>query len=29
MIQGFLYGRESYSKAEAKTDKYQRSLFEE
>jgi adenine-specific DNA methylase len=29
MIQGFLYGRESYSKAKVKTDKYQRSLFEE
>ncbi len=29
MVQGFLYGKESYGKAEAKVDKYQRTLFEE
>ncbi len=29
MLQGFLYGRESYRKAEAKIDKYQKTLFEE
>lgn len=29
MIQGFLYGKESYGKAEAKVDKHQRTLFEE
>jgi adenine-specific DNA methylase len=28
MIQGFLYGKESYGKAETKVDKYQRTLFE-
>jgi putative DNA methylase len=27
MIQGFLYGKESYGKAEAKVDKYQKTLF--
>jgi putative DNA methylase len=27
MLQGFLYGRESYEKAEAKVDKYQKTLF--
>lgn len=27
MIQGFLYGKESYEKAEAKVDKYQKTLF--
>ena len=29
MLQGFLYGRESYGKGEAKVDKYQKNLFEE
>jgi adenine-specific DNA methylase len=29
MLQGFLYGKESYGKAEAKVDKYQKTLFEE
>lgn len=28
MIQGFLYGRESYGEAGAKVDKYQKTLFE-
>ena len=27
MLQGFLYGREGYEKAEAKVDKYQKTLF--
>lgn len=27
MIQGFLYGKESYGKVEAKVDKYQKTLF--
>ncbi|MFZ2070416.1 MAG: DUF1156 domain-containing protein [Halobacteriota archaeon] len=27
MLQGFLYGRDSYEKAEAKVDKYQKTLF--
>jgi len=29
MLQGFLYGKESYSKVEIKVEKYQRTLFEE
>ncbi len=29
MLQGFLYGKESYGKAGAKVDKYQKTLFEE
>jgi len=29
MLQGFLYGRESYEKVESKIDKYQKNLFDE
>ncbi len=29
MLQGFLYGKESYEKAEAKLDRHQKTLFEE
>lgn len=27
MLQGFLYGKETYKKTEGKVDKYQRTLF--